>query len=165
MFRKLLVLLALLVAAPASAEVTVTFYSRDFGEVFPHGYFAVEGTLSNGQAVPATNYGFTARTISPAILWGSVAGEIVTMNESYVRKSNRHFTLTIDDAAYRRLMAVVQDWGSRKGKSYNLNRANCVHFVRDAVQALGLKTNPKSEFFGKPKSFLNEVERLNPGLQ
>lgn len=164
MLRKLLLLLAALAAAPASAQVQVTFYSRDFGEVFPHTYFATQGTLSDGRAVPATNYGFTAKSVTPAILLGSVVGEVIAMNDTYVRKSNRHFTLTLDDAAYRRLMAVVEDWRKRPGKSYNLNRANCVHFVRDALQTLGLKTNPKTDFFGKPKSFLNEVEALNPGL-
>ena len=164
MLRFLLLLFAALVAAPASAQVDVTFYSRDFGEVFPHAFFEVEGTLSNGTHVPKTNYGFTAKTVSPAILFGSVDGEIITMNPTYVRKSDPHFTLTLDDADYAKLMAVVADWRSRKGRSYNLGKANCVHFVADALRALGLRTNPETRFFGKPKSFLDEVERLNPAL-
>ena len=36
MIRCLLILLAFVVALPAQAEVSVSFYSRDFGEVFPH---------------------------------------------------------------------------------------------------------------------------------
>jgi hypothetical protein len=165
MIRLFLAVLALLVAVPAQAEVTVTFYSRDFGEVFPHAFFAVEGTLAeNGAAVPATNYGFTAKTVSPAILMGSVDGEIVTMNPTYVRKSNAHFRRTISDVQYRRLMAVVADWRGRPGKSYNLNRANCVSFVADAVRALGLRVNDKTKFIKKPRSFMEEVVALNPGL-
>ena len=164
MIRSLLFLFALVFALPAQAEVSVSFYSRDFGEVFPHAYFAIEGELSDGGAAPRTNYGFTAKSVTPAILWGSVAGEIVTMNPTYMRKSDKHFTIEVSDDQYRRLMAVVADWRGRPGASYNLNRANCVTFVADAARALGLAVNPKSSFRKKPKSFLDEVMRLNPQL-
>lgn len=164
MIRTVLFLLAFLVAMPARAEVSVSFYSRDFGEVFPHAYFEVTGTLDDGTAVPRTNYGFTAKNVTPAILFGSVDGEIVTMNPTYVRKSDRHFTIPVSDDHYRALMAVVADWRGRPGDSYNLNRANCVTFVADAAKALGLAVNPDTEFTKKPKSFLEEVTRLNPRL-
>ena len=164
MIRYLLFLFALVFAMPVQAEVSVSFYSRDFGEVFPHAFFAVEGALSDGGAVPQTNYGFTAKHVTPAILFGSVEGEIVTMNPTYMRKSDRHFTIEISDDQYRRLMAVVADWRGRPGDSYNLNRANCVTFVADAVRSLGLAVNPKTSFTKKPKSFLEEVMRLNPQL-
>lgn len=158
-------LLAALVAlflpfAPAYADVDVRFYSRDLGEVFPHAFFEVEGP-----GVPKQNYGFTAKSISPAILWGPVAGEVMQVKPSYVAKSTKHFTLHVSDEQYRRLMALVGTWGSRGPKSYDLYKANCVSFIADAVRALGLRTNPNTKFKGKPKSFLLEVMQLNPSLK
>jgi hypothetical protein len=162
MTRFLLGLIAalLLPAAAARADVDVRFFSRDLGEVFPHGFFEVEGP-----GVPKQNYGFTAKTISPAILWGPVAGKIVHMDPPYIAKSQHHFTVRISDADYARLMALVEQWRTKKSPSYDLYKANCVSFVADAVRLVGLRTNPKTRFMGKPKSFLLEVMQLNPGLK
>jgi hypothetical protein len=160
MIRFLLALAALLLPLGAArADVDVRFYSRDLGEVFPHAFFEVEGP-----GVPKQNYGFTAKTISPAILWGPVAGKIVHMEPPYIAKSRHHFTLRISDAQHARLMALVEQWRAKPSPSYDLYKANCVSFVADAVRLLGLKTNPNTKFKGKPKSFLLEVEELNPGL-
>ena len=142
------------------AEVLARFYSRDFGSVFPHAFFEVEGP-----GVPKKNYGFTAKSVTPAILMGSVGGKIIEMKPDYVARSRLHFTLRLSDEQYRRLMRVVADWDGRKQPSYDLYKANCVSFVRDALHVLGLKTNPNTRFMGKPKSFLSEVQALNPGLK
>ena len=153
-------LLALFPLSAAQAEVIARFYSRDFGSVFPHGFFEVEGP-----GVPKKNYGFTAKTVTPAILMSPVAGKIIEMPAGYVAKSRLHFTLRLTDDQYRKLMGLVANWGGRKQPSYDLYKANCVSFVRDALQVLGLKTNPNTRFLGKPKSFLTEVQALNPGLK
>lgn len=161
MIRYLLGFLAALVLplAAAHADIDVRFYSRDLGEVFPHTFFEVEGP-----GVPKRNYGFTAKTISPAILWGPVAGEILEVEPSYIAKSDHQFTVRASDAQYAQLMALVEQWRTKKSPSYDLYKANCVSFVADAVRLLGLKTNPNTRFKGKPKSFLIEVMKLNPGL-
>ena len=153
-------LIAVLPLSSAQAEVIARFYSRDFGSVFPHGFFEVEGP-----GVPKKNYGFTAKTVTPAILMGPVACKIIQSQPGYVAKSRHHFTLRLTDDQYRKLMGVVADWGGRKQPSYDLYKANCVSFVRDALHVLGLKTNPNTRFLGKPKSFLTEVQGLNPGLR
>lgn len=153
-------LAALLPLSAAQAEVLARFYSRDFGSVFPHAFFEVEGP-----GVPKKNYGFTAKTVTPAILMGSVAGKIVEMQPGYVARSRHHFTLRLTDDQYRKLMGVVANWGGRKQPSYDLYKANCVSFVRDALQTLGVRSNPNTRFLGKPKSFLTEVQALNPGLK
>jgi hypothetical protein len=158
-----LVLAAFAVLMPlsaAQAEVLARFYSRDFGSVFPHGFFEVEGP-----GVPKRNYGFTAKSVTPAILMSPVAGELIEMKPAYIAKSRLHFTLRLSDDQYRRVMAVVSDWGGRKQPSYDLYKANCVSFVRDALHSIGIRTNPNTRFLGKPKSFLTEVESLNPGLK
>lgn len=161
MIRLLLAaLLLLLPLSAAHAEIVARFYSRDFGSVFPHAFFEVEGP-----GIPKKNYGFTAKTVTPLILMSSVAGKIVEMNPNYVSKSRLHFTVTLSDDQYARLMGVVRDWGAREQPSYDLYKANCVTFIRDAVEALGMRTNPKTRLMGKPKSFLNEVQSLNPTLK
>lgn len=151
--------------ASARAEVVATFYSHDFGDHFPHAFIKLKGTVeSTGEAVD-TNYGFTAVSVSPAILMGSVKGMIETKDAKYVAKSNPHFSLRLSDDEYRKLMAHVEKWRGIGGKSYNLNKRNCVHFVMEAAALLGLSVNRNSKFFKKPKSFVLEMMRLNPHLR
>lgn len=151
-------------AAPARAEVVVSFYSHDFGDRFPHAFVVLKGKVdATGEMVDA-NYGFTATSVSPAILFGAVKGEVQTSKPDYVAKSDRQFDVTVDDATYARLMAKVTEWRDRKQPSYSLNKFNCVHFVMELAEAVGLKVNRKSKFFKKPKSFLIEVKGLNPQL-
>lgn len=164
-----LILLCLLVfcaglSAPARAEVVVSFYSHDFGDRFPHAFIVLKGRLSgSGEQVDA-NYGFTATSVSPAILFGSVKGHVQTSEADYIARSDRQFDVTVDDATYARLMAKVAEWRDRAQPSYSLNRRNCVHFVMELAEVAGLKVNRQSKNFKKPKSFLIEVRELNPGL-
>ncbi|MFC4292400.1 hypothetical protein ACFOWX_08225 [Sphingorhabdus arenilitoris] len=153
-----------LLAQPAKADVAMTFYSHDFGSKFPHAFFTVKGKLdSNGKAVDGS-YGFTATSVSPAILMGSVKGAVQTPKPSYIAKSNAHFTVRLSDAEYAKVMAMVGRWQALPGKSYNLGKRNCVHFIMDAISIAGLKLNRQTKYKKKPKSFLNEVMSLNPGL-
>ena len=74
-----LILLSLLMlcaglSAPARADVVVSFYSHDFGDRFPHAFIVMTGTLDATGEVVDVNYGFTATSVSPAILFGSVKG-------------------------------------------------------------------------------------------
>ena len=168
MFRKFTLLLAAIVslyAPAASAEILATFYSHDFGDHFPHAFVKLKGSVeATGEQVD-TNYGFTAMSVSPAILMGSVKGMIETKDAKYVSKSNAHFTLKLSDAEYARFIALVDKWRNLPGKSYNLNKRNCVHFAMEAAALLGLNVNRQSKFFKKPKSFILETMKLNPGLK
>jgi len=149
---------------PARAEVVVSFYSHDFGDRFPHAFIVLKGKIdATGEAVHA-NYGFTASSVSPAILLGSVKGEVQTSKPDYIAKSDRQFDVTVDDATYARLMAKIAEWRDREQPSYSLNKRNCVHFVMELAEVVGLTVNRKSKLFKKPKSFLIEVKGLNPGL-
>jgi hypothetical protein len=152
------------VSAPARAEVIVHFYSHDFGDRFPHAFVVLEGKVdATGEAVDSS-YGFTATTISPAILFGSVKGEVEALKTDYIGKSDRQFSVTIDDATYVRLMTKIAAWRDRAQPSYNLGKYNCVHFVMELAEVVGLKVDRKSKYFKKPKSFLIEVKGLNPAL-
>lgn len=165
--RLILLFLLLLCAgltAPVRAEVVVSFYSHDFGDRFPHAFIVLKGRLDATGEVIDANYGFTATSVSPAILLGSVKGEVQTSKPDYIAKSDRQFDVTVDDATYARLMAKVAEWRDRKQPSYSLNKRNCVHFVMELAEIVGLKVNRNSKLFKKPKSFLIEVRELNPEL-
>lgn len=158
-------LLLTLVASQAHAEVTATFYSHDFGDHFPHALVKLEGTVDATGETVDTNYGFTAVNTTPAILLGPVKGMIESKDAKYMSKSNAHFTLSLSDDDYARLIALVEKWRTMPGKSYSLNRQNCVHFAMEAAALLRLNVNRQSKFFKKPKSFLLEVMQLNPWLK
>jgi hypothetical protein len=168
MFRHFMLLLfaiGSLFPTSASADVTATFYSHDFGDHFPHALVKLKGTVGSTGEVVDTNYGFTAVNTSPAILWGPVKGMIESKDARYIAASNAHFSLKLSDAQYAQLIALVEKWRNLPGKSYRLNDRNCVHFAMEAAALLGLQVNRKSKFFKKPKSFLLEVMMLNPGLK
>lgn len=149
---------------PARAEVVVSFYSHDFGDRFPHAFIVLKGKIDATGEVVDANYGFTASSVSPAILLGSVKGEVQTSKPDYIAKSDRQFDVTVDDATYARLMAKVAEWRDREQPSYSLNKRNCVHFVMELAEVVGLTVNRKSKLFKKPKSFLIEVKGLNSQL-
>ena len=151
-------------ATPARAEVVVSFYSHDFGDRFPHAFIVMKGTLDATGEVVDANYGFTAVSVSPAILMGSVKGKVESSKADYIASSDRQFDVTIDDATYARVLAKVAEWRDREQPSYSLNKRNCVHFVMELAETVGLKVDRKSKLFKKPKSFLIEVRGLNPQL-
>ncbi|HEX4873749.1 MAG: hypothetical protein ACK4SJ_02305 [Sphingorhabdus sp.] len=161
----LFLLFVSMVPGQSRAEVVATFYSHDFGDHFPHAFIKLKGKVDATGEVVDTNYGFTAVSVSPAILMGSVKGMIETKDAKYVSKSNPHFSLRLNDAEYRKLIAHVESWRNIPGKSYSLNKRNCVHFVMEAAALLGLSVNRKSKFFKKPKSFVLEMMQLNPSLK
>lgn len=147
------------------AEVVATFYSRDFGDYFPHAFVRLEGTVDSTGEKLDTNYGFTSVNVSPAILTGSVKGTVKTSDAKYVSGSTAHFKLRLTDAEYAKFMGLVKQWRNLPQNSYNLNRRNCVHFAMEAAALLGLKVNRNSKFYKKPRSFLLETMALNPGVK
>jgi hypothetical protein len=162
--KLLLTLLLVLLPHPAWAQIRVHFYSHELGTSFPHAFFVVEGRPQAGGAPVDANYGFTAKSVTPAILMGSVAGHVEAAKPDYVRRSDKRFSLSISDAQYAALMNVVSRWKAIPGKSYNLNSRNCIHFVGEAAIALGLNVVFDKALLKKPRSFLEHLVRLNPML-
>lgn len=159
----LLALLLLAPFAPTQAAVTIHFLSRDFGETFPHAFIELGGTIDADPARPIdANYGFTATSSSPAVLLGSVPGEVISVSPAYRRKSQRHFSVRLTDAQYAQVMDEVHRWETLPGKSYNLNRRNCVHFVAAVARLIGLSAADDPRLMKKPRSFLEQVTRTNP---
>lgn len=160
----LIALLLTVLPSPALADVVVTFWSHERDQNYPHAFIVLRGTVDATGEVVNTNIGFTAVSASPMVLLGSVSGRMETVSASYILRpaSRPHFTLTLDDAGYARLMAFVARWRAAPQPSYNLNRRNCVHFVMEAAALLGLAVNRGSAHMRQPREFLDEVLRLNP---
>ncbi|MDP8914413.1 MAG: hypothetical protein M3N39_12675 [Pseudomonadota bacterium] len=139
--------------APADAAVEIRFYSKELGASFPHAFVELEGQDDRtGEKVHA-NYGFTAKAISPAILLGSVTGEVMSVDAGYVRSSDRHFSIVLTDAEYDKVKATIEKWRQLKQPSYNLNRQNCVFFVGDVAASLGMRADTPKELMKKPRSY------------
>lgn len=149
-------------AEPQAVPIAqVTFFSHSFGENFPHAFVIVEQADPWGQPV-FDAFGFSAKHLSPKILFGRVDGDIVVPSPRYVRQSDPHFTLAINAEQKYRLNQVKERWS---GARYHLKKQNCVHFIAELVEAMGLRIDRNSEHFKEPKSFLEEVVALNPVLQ
>lgn len=149
--------------APAHAAAIITFYSRDLGSTFPHAFFVIRGTLdadADGSPIDA-NYGFTAVMVTPAILLGPVKGKIERPSESLVASSDAHASATISDEEYARVLAVVEKWRAKPGNSYNLNKANCIHFVAEIARAIGMDAPDQPALMKKPRSFLTWMTEHN----
>ena len=172
-FRSFALCLALVCASlvataqPAEAKVRVSFHSFNGSVLFgryPHTFVVFEGTLDETGQVINENFGFTAKTAGPAVLAGPVAHTIWVEEQKWIGKTNRHFTLTVDDATYRKMRAEVEAWRNAPGKYYDLDTRNCIHFVGRIAQLGGLKVDYPKNLLRKPRAWLNHVSELNPQL-
>jgi hypothetical protein len=143
----------------AQAAVEIHVYSHDFGKEFPHAFVVLKGQLDETGEKVDTNYGYSAIRVTPAILMKSVPGEVDVgiVPQEYIDRSTEHFSLTLSDEEYRAVIGVVAAWKVRPQPSYNLNNANCVHFVSDVLLALGMKGEPRKGLMKSPRSFLDAV--------
>lgn len=157
--------LALAAAPAAFAKVTVSFHSFNGSVVvgrYPHAFVVLEGTEeATGKPVKA-NYGFTAKSVTPAVLAGPVEHAIWVEKDKWIAKTNRHITITLTDAQYQRIEREVAAWRNAPGKYYDLDKRNCIHFVGAIAQIAGLKVDYPKEMLRKPRAWLNHVGKLNP---
>lgn len=168
--RRLLTFLALLltlVATPAWAQVTLTFHSFNgsmFGGRFPHTFIVLAGTLEATGKPVNENYGYTAKTVSPAVLTGPVKHAVMIEKPKYLTTTNRHFTVPISDEAYWKITREVANWRDAPGKAYRLDENNCIHFVGKMAEIAGLRVEYPKSLIRKPKAWLNYIATLNPQL-
>lgn|GEM_PF-235127 len=157
----LLTLLAMVTPVAAGAAVEITFYAREFGSQFPHGFVKLQGAPDRGGERIDTNYGFTATHVSPAILFGSVRGEVSPVGDGYMRGSEAHFALALSDEEYDRVMAVVAEYSGLRQPSYSLNRRNCVHFIAEVAAAMGMRAELPRNLTRRPRAFIELLIREN----
>jgi len=157
----LLAAIAFLMPVSAQAAVEMTFYAREFGSQFPHGFVTLIGTPDRGGERINANYGFTATVVSPAILFGSVRGKVDTAGEGYVRSSEPRLALVLSDSEYDQVMATVARYQALGQPSYSLNRRNCVHFLADIATAIGMRAEVPRSVARRPGAFLASLIRTN----
>jgi hypothetical protein len=156
------VLLWLGMASSAQAAVTITFWSHEFGNDFPHAFFTLRGVPDSGGPPVDINYGYTAKTISPAILFGRVPARIDISKPGYLKGSDAQFSMTLTDAQYREMLSLVAEW-AHPDVDYDLNTRNCVHFVKEAARRLGLAGVEQPKLMKKPRSYVKAVADANAG--
>ncbi len=168
MFARLPCLLAaLFLPLPAAAQVMLSFQSFNgsmFGGRFPHTFVVLQGTLDATGAKVEENYGYSAKSATPAVLAGPVQAIIMIEPPKYVTSTNRHFTVPISDATYWAIRAEVAKWRDAPGKTYRLDQNNCIHFVGKIAELAGIKVAYPNALIRKPKAWLNYVTGLNPQL-
>lgn len=159
---------AFLAWSPAAfAKVTMSFHSFNGSVIgrFPHTFIVLEGTEeATGRAVNE-NYGFSARTIGPAILNGPVKHVVLSEKARYITSTNRHFTVELTDAEYRRVVREVASWRDAPGKYYDLDARNCIRFIGAMAAVAGLKVEYPGKLLRKPMAWLNHIAALNPQLR
>ena len=160
--------LFLLFAAPAQAAVTISFYSHDLrlfdglDTDFPHGFVLLSGTTADGAPVKH-NFGFSAVNIFIDVLWHPVKGALddEPLPTGYVAEATQHLSFVISDDQYRAVMAVVDKWRTWPQPSYDIDTHNCVTFVKEIAQAVGLSVSEDKKFIRAPKEFLADVAARN----
>lgn len=158
------VILCLGLASPAQAAVTITFWSHELGNSFPHAFITLRGVPDAGGPATDQDYGFTAKSVSPAILFGSVPGRVEPSKAPYIAASDAQFSVVLTDAQYGRVRVLIAAWSEGTGDSrYNLNNRNCIHFVKEAARIAGLAGIDQPTLMKKPRSYLLAVEAANPG--
>jgi hypothetical protein len=167
--KPLLRLIALLVfyvgsVLPAQAAVTITFWSHELGNSFPHAFFTLRGIPDAGGPPVDTNVGFTAKSVSPALLMGPVAGKLDIAKPGYVAGSDAQFSVIMSDAQYEAVLRLVDAWSEGKPDSvYRLSDHNCVTFVKEAARIVGLTGIDQPKLMKKPRSYLKAVLAENTG--
>lgn len=166
--KRLILFFALLSGAPALAEVQIHFHSFN-GSVlwgrYPHTFIVLDGTLEETGAVVDENYGFSARAVTPAILSGPVEHMILAESAKNIARTNRHFSITLTDAQYVRVLKLVQSWMDAPGKFYDLEKRNCIHFVGEIGRLIGLRVDYPQDLLRRPKKWLNHIAARNPELR
>ena len=164
---RLIAAILVFVAAPLSAQVTMSFHSFNgsvLGGRYPHTFIVLSGTLeSDGRAVNE-NYGFTAKRAGPAVLRGPVYHDISIEQPKYIGKTNKHFSIALTDQQYRAVVAEMAAWRDAPGKYYDLDTRNCIHFVGKMAQIAGLRVEYPKDMLRRPKKWLNHIGQLNPKL-
>lgn len=149
-------------ALPAQAAVTITFWSHELGNDFPHAFFTLRGVPDTGGPPVDINYGYTAKTITPAMLFGKVPARIDIAKPGYMRGSDAQFSMVLTDAQYREMLSLVAEW-AHPDVDYDLNERNCVHFVKEAARRLGLAGTDQPRLMKKPRSYVKAVAEANAG--
>jgi hypothetical protein len=154
-----------LLAWPAAAEVTVTFYGKDGSLsltefVAPHAYVVLQGRLDSGEPVLRLVSFGAAEGGGVEQLMRSGPGVLTDYAGSEPPEGKAYLSIRISDAAFYDLTKRMDWWATPAGNSYNVYNRNCVGFAADVAQRLGLRT-PRADTWS-PNGFLEQMVAMNP---
>ena len=88
-------------------------------------------------------------------------GRIDLTTKGYMAASNRLYTVTVPDAVYARLHALVDRYAVKPGSIYRMNERNCVHFVAEAAGTVGLRLPDGKGMMKRPTSYMLAIAAAN----
>jgi len=159
-------LLLALIAGPAWAAVTLTFYAHPGARIrggdllFPHAYVHATGSLDDTGDPVDWAAGFTAKNPGPQLLFARGVGVVAHPDARYIDEGQAYLRLVVDDAVYRAVRARADWWNTPEGSVYDLRRRNCITFIADLARVAGLRTDGEPSM--RPGRFLAGVAALNP---
>ena len=161
-------LLLALIAGPAWAAVTLTFYAHPGARIrggdllFPHAYVHATGSLDDTGDPVDWAAGFTAKNPGPQLLFARGVGEVAHPDARYIDEGQAYLKLVVDDDVYRAVRARADWWNSPEGSVYDLRRRNCITFIADLARVAGLRTEGEPSM--RPGRFLAGVAAINPAF-
>ena len=162
------IVLLLASAGAARCETTVAFYSHGWGVAgsgmlyFPHAFVVIRHSAAPGDPPQEEAYGFTAADPNDITVFARSARGLVNQPDpTYRKKATLHFTVTASDDQYAAMKRVVDAWGGPGAPLYDLKNHNCVGFVAELANAVGLAI--PATIGEDPAKFLEGVRRLNGG--
>ena len=157
---------ALLCANGAHAAVTISFYAHHLGSKglwveFPHAYVTLTGTPDAGGPAVKANFGFTPPVVGPGVLFGWTDGVVIGADDAYVAKDTPYLTFPLSDKQYAAVLAVAERYRSYPQPSYEIDKRNCVLFVKDVAGTLGLSVSDDTKFVREPEMFMADLRARN----
>lgn len=158
--------LAALLAPAAMARVEVSFYSVKGSLLMRgrsvHAFIKLDGNLDADGRKIDENYGFSAKTSSPALFFRAVPQTMLVENEDYINKARFHFRVPVSDRTYHRIIQEVQLWWHDPAYLWDIDKRNCVTFTGVVAQLAGLKVDFPPKMMRKPPVYLEHLVALNP---
>ena len=160
---------ALLCTTGSQAAVTISFYAhhlgnRGFWVEFPHAYVTLVGTPNAGGPPVKANFGFTPPVVGPDVLFGWVDGVVIGADDAYVAKDTPYLTFPLTDRQYAAVLDVANRYRNYPQPSYEVDKRNCVLFVKDVALALGLSVGDDPKFVREPELFMADLQERNAAL-
>jgi len=155
-------------AGAARCETTVAFYSHGWGVAgsgmlyFPHAFVVIRRSSATADPPQEEAFGYTAADPNDITVFAhSARGMVNQPDPTYRKRATLHFTVTASEDQYAALKKVVDAWGGQGAPLYDLKTHNCVGFVAELANALGLQI--PATIGEDPAKFLEGVRRLNAG--
>ncbi len=120
------------------------------------------GMSWGARIVDVDNDGNLDLVVAEGDLWPAM--DPTPLPTGYIDGAVRRFSLTLTDAQYRAVLAVADKWRNWPQPSYDIDEHNCVLFVKDLAQTVGLTVSDDPKFVRDPIGFLGDVAARNATL-